>query len=78
LVWELVPGTNPESEIGARHHSFNSGVTLTPPLVDNVQFVSNLTPQGPLTPGDGGSLVFANAGFEPDILALLQHWGLCP
>jgi hypothetical protein len=43
------------------------GANLWPPLVDNVQFVTNFTPQGPLTPGDGGSLAFATAGFKPDV-----------
>jgi subtilisin-like proprotein convertase family protein len=45
----------------------NEGANLWPPFVDNVQFTSNLTPQGPLTPGDGGSIAFATAGSFPDV-----------
>ena len=41
------------------------GEDLWPPQVDNIQFRSNLTPQGALKPGD--NLAFATVGFGPDI-----------
>jgi len=40
------------------------GLVLWPPQVDNIRFMSNLTPGGPLTPGD--DLAFATFGFRPD------------
>ncbi len=39
------------------------GTGLWPPFVDNVQFSSNMSPQGPLTPRGAIGLAFAGAGF---------------
>jgi hypothetical protein len=45
-----------------------AGIDLWPPEVDNVQFVANLNPQGPLAIPTDLSLAFVKGGFPPFLL----------
>ena len=58
--WTFDPATDMALSIICK-----GGQILWPPQVDNIQFTSNLAPQGPLDAGN--NLAFATSGFSPDV-----------